>query len=188
MTARFSFLSFFALLIVAGIVAPIAIVLHELGHFFAFQYFGYSPVLHFDGCSVSGSHQIPSDSQAIVIAGAGIGFTVALSLLSLVVFYFVRHPIVFASGTVFAGRNIALLPLILFFGVDGGGDDRHLSDILGLPEWSLYILILAVNLVTIGLLVKFAGKNQKEMLMATIIGGIVGVALWWFWLGPSILP
>jgi uncharacterized integral membrane protein len=176
---------FFALLIIAGIVAPLSIVLHESGHFLAYESFGYSPVLHYDG--VSCGQPIQSDSQGIVIIGAGVGLTLALSLLSLVVFYYVRHPAIFVAGTILSARNIAALPIILL-GITEPTDEAQLSAIFGLSYWPLYLAILMVNLVTIGLLVKFAKKNQKDLLIPTIIGGVIGVTLWLLWLGPSILP
>lgn len=74
---------FFALLIIAGITAPLSIMLHELGHFLIYRFFGYSPVLHFNG--VSCGQPIQNASQSTMIIGAGVGLTLTLSLLSLVI-------------------------------------------------------------------------------------------------------
>ena len=132
-------------------------------------------MLHYNGVTSSSVYQDPLQYQ--ILALAGVGTTVAISLLSLLLMYATRNSLFLSLGMTMAGRNIAALPFILL-GIAYPHDE-------GIP---LYIIDLLINLVTVALLVKCVKENRLVVVVASVLGGSLGAALWLLWLGPLILP
>lgn len=153
----------------------LAILSHEFGHYYAHTLMGGSAVLHYNRVSSSDHWQDPL--QYLIVDLAGVGTTVTISLLSLLLMYVTRKGLFLSLGMIMAGRNVAALPLILS-GVEYPNDEGIF----------LYFVILLINLATDALLIKFVKENRLGVVVATILGGSIGAALWLLWLGPLILP
>ena len=158
------------------------VIIHELGHYFAYLAYGYSPVLHYE--SVSCSQPIESWSAGIVISVAGFGLTVAISLVCLTLAYLTKNLVFGSLGIVMALRNVVALP----FWPTYGADENNVSVALGIPYFTLFIVVLLINLLTIGLIMNAFEKGRLGILTTTVSGGTIGMFLWILWLGPKMLP
>ena len=199
--------------VAGGVVAfPIAVLLHELGHFVAFAAFGFpDPVLGSYSVSWSGSEEftthfragnleaataIAQPWQVAVAAGAGtiVSYLVLIACV-LAVRRFGPGPlaVVFAVGLVTPFRWTWPFPVLFLMvrgtRIDWGPDEIAVAAITGIPQ-SLFILLALVSL-ALGywFLTTAVPRGQRvRTFIPTSVGAVLGGVLWVLWLGPFLLP
>ena len=199
---------------VAGgaIAFPIAVLLHELGHYGADVALGLpDPVLRYSSASWSGSGEftrlfragdleaaaaIAEPWQVAVSAAAGpIVSYIAIIACVLAVRRFGPGPLslVFAIGLVTPFRWTWVFP-VLYLRLRGAevkwGPDEVVAGVLtGVPQFLLILLGLASLVLGYWLLVTAVPRGRRvRTLVPTLAGAVVGGVLWVLWIGPMVLP
>lgn len=199
---------------VAGgaIAFPIAVLLHELGHFGADVVFGFpDPDLGFASASWSGSREfsrlwragemeaaaaIAEPWQVAVSAAAGplVSYLILLACI-LAVRRFGPGPLslVFAIGFVTPFRWTWPLP-VLFLMLRGtrvtwGPDEIAAAALTGIPQWLVILLGLASLVLGYWFLVTAIPRGRRlRTVVSTLVGAVLGGVGWVAWLGPVLLP
>ncbi len=199
---------------VAGgaIAFPIAVLLHELGHFLGYTVFGFpDPVLHFGSAGwADEAHEAlleAGDLEAAAaiaqpwqeaVAGALGPIVSYLTLIAcvLAVRRFGPGPLslVLGVGLVTPLRWLPAIPLLAvrLVGVQWtvGMDEARLARRTGIPANPL--LLLGVACLVLGywfLITAFPRGERARAVVPTLVGAlVVGGPLWVLWLGPLLLP
>ena len=162
---------------------PIAVLLHELGHFVGYSVFGFpDPVLRFSSAGWA-------DEQFDSLMAAGDVEAV------LAVRRFGPGPLslVLGVGLVSPLRWLPAIPLlaIKIVGVQWttGMDEAKLAERTGIPEFPLLLLGAACLVLGYWFLVTAFPRGQRaRVVVPTLVGSVVGGVLWVPWLGPLVLP
>lgn len=180
----------------AALSAPVAIVLHELGHFVVAHAFGFPDVvLRFasisDGAAEAGA---PEWQQALK---AGAGPLVTLVIVGLCCYLSWRrgpHPWV-AAPAFAAGFRSAVVGLsygvarMRYPGMEGNMDELNFARGLGLSQDVVMALSTLLIMAAWGFLIlRIPRTVRAKALLATAAGTGVGLALYIPWLGPMLLP
>ena len=199
---------------VAGgaIAFPIAVLLHELGHFGAYAAFGFpDPVLsyssagwadeQFDALMEAGDLEaaaaIAEPWQEAVGAAAGpmVSYLIIMACV-LAVRRFGPGPLslVFAVGLVTPFRWTWPIPILFLMlrgaRVTGGPDEIAVATLTGIPL-SLFILLSLASLVLGYWFIVTAiprGRRVRAIVPPLVGAAVVGGPLWVLWLGPLLLP
>ena len=199
---------------VAGgaIAFPIAVLLHELGHFLGYTVFGFpEPVLHFGSAGwTDEAHEAlleAGDLEAAAaiaqpwqeaVAGALGPIVSYLTLIACVLAVRRLGPgplsLVLGVGLVTPLRWLPAIPLLAvrLVGVQWtvGMDEARLARRTGIPENPL--LLLGVACLVLGywfLITAFPRGERARAVVPTLVGAlVVGGPLWVLWLGPLVLP
>ena len=199
---------------VAGgaIAFPIAVLLHELGHFGAYAGLGFpDPVLRFSSANWSGAGEftrlfragdveaaaaIAEPWQAAIGAAAG---PIVSYLIIIACVLAVRRSgpgplsFVFAVGLVTPFRWTWPLP-ILFLKLRGnrvswGPDEMMVSALTGIPQSIFILLGLASLVLGYWFIVTAMPRGRRVRTIApTLVGAVLGGVVWVLWLGPLLLP
>ena len=191
---------------------PIAVLLHELGHFAGYTAFGFpDPVLHYGSAGwADEEHQALLRAGDLVAAAAiakpwqeavagALGLIASYVLLIACVLAVRRNgpgplSLVLGVGLVTPLRFLPAIPLLAvrLFGVQWttGMDEARLAQRTGIPE-NLLLLLGAASLV-LGywlLVTAFPRGKRARVIVPTLLGALaVGGPLWVLWLGPLVLP
>ena len=191
---------------------PIAVLLHELGHFAGYSVFGFpDPVLRFssagwadeqfDALIAAGDVEAAAaiaEPWQVAVAGAAGPIVSYLTVIAcvLVVRRFGPGPLALflGVGLVSPLRWLPAIPLlaIKLVGVQWttGMDEAKLAERTGIPEFPLLILGAACLVLGYWFLVTAIPRGQRmRTVVPTLVGAlIVGGPLWVLWLGPQVLP
>ena len=201
---------------VAGgaIAFPVAVLVHELGHFGAFAAFGFpDPVLRFSSTSWSGSGEFARHIRAGDVEAAaalvqpwqvavGVAAGVIVTYLTLIacvlaVRRFGPGPLslVLGVGLVTPLRWLGAIPILASklrgtLQVPSNTDEGWLAALTGIPESLLLLLGLTCLLLGYWFLVTALPRGRRmRVVFPTLVGSVaVGGPLWVLWLGPLILP
>ena len=183
---------------VAALAAPLAIVLHELGHFVFAKGFGFPDVsFHFssvnDGAEDAGyplwQQGIKGLAGPAVTIALVVGFTVAARRYG-------PGPLTVAPAFAAGVRAVILGGAYLLVRVlhpervsQGNFDELNAARRLGLPtDLVMAVSVLAVVAAWIYLVRLLPKTIRWKALGATAAGTIVGVVLWVSIIGPVVLP
>ncbi|MCY3566570.1 MAG: hypothetical protein OXH27_10365 [Gammaproteobacteria bacterium] len=196
-----------------GIIGfPLAVVLHELGHFVAYLAFGFpDPSLRYASAGWSGAGEFDAlvragnieAASAIaepwqVAIGAAAGPLVSyLTLIGciLAVRRFGPGPfsVVLVVGLVTPLRWVIAIP-ILGLKITGerrtsNVDEGWVAELTGIPESLLLLPGLVCLVLGYWILVKAIPRDGRmRVLVPALAGAAVGGILWVQWLGPVVLP
>ena len=180
----------------AAIAAPLAIVLHELGHFVVGLAFGVPDlVLHYGNVSDSADKTgIPLWQRGLQAAAGPLATLLIVLGCCVAVLRIGPKPWAvapaFAAGVRSVGIGVAYLVVrILGKPAQGNFDEMNAATRLGLPPE----LVIASNvLILLGawvwLTYRIPSGQRVATLTATVLGTAVGLALYVGWLGPLALP
>jgi len=182
---------------VAVLVPPIAVLLHELGHFLSHIAFGYTNVsLSFDAVSTGAA---PSGVNARLADGVSFAAGTAVSLFLAVAALSRRVPSALAAslgsfevlragiglGVAVSGKGMRAL-------WGGFGELRYLASAF---EWPtavgalLGLFELGVPIFVFATLLRRAPRGHRMRVAApALAGSIAGLALWLTVVGPALLP
>ena len=191
---------------------PVAVILHELGHFGAYVAFGFpDPVLRYASAGWSGSGDFKTliregDVAAAaalaepwqVAVGAAAGplisyLTVIACVLAVRRFGPGPLSLVLGIGLVSPLRWVIAIP-ILALKLTGerrtsNVDEGSLATITGIPESLLLLPGLACLVLGYWFLVTAIPRGQRvRVIVPTLAGVVLGGFLWTQWLGPRLLP
>ena len=199
--------------VAGGVIAfPIAVLLHELGHYGANVALGLpDPVLRYASASGSGSGEfsrfwragdleaaaaIAEPWQVAISAAAGplVSYVILLTCV-LAVRRFGPGPLclVFAIGFVTPFRWTWPFP-VLFLVLRGtrvtwGPDEIAVGAITGIPQWVFILLGLASFVLGYWFMVTAIPRGRRlRTVLATLVGAVLGGVVWVPWLGPLLLP
>ena len=201
---------------VAGgaIAFPVAVLVHELGHFGAFAAFGFpDPVLRYASTSWSGSGEFgrlmrTGDVEAAATlvqpwqVAVGLATGVVVSYLTVIacvlaVRRFGPGPlsVVLGVGLVTPLRWLGAIPILVSklrgrLQSTSNTDEGWLAALTGIPETLLLLLGLTCLLLGFWFLVTAIPRGRRvRVVVPTLVGSVaVGGPLWVLWLGPLILP
>jgi hypothetical protein len=183
----------FKLFSVGLLFAPIAILLHELGHWFALAALGCPAQLHF--AYTTPGTAIPHSSWFVVAAGPAItavmmfgGFFLLLRLRrarlqgpATRVDWLATFSALCALRWLRFGTASMVLPQ--------PSDEATLSMACGFPSWLLPFLLVPVALtVFVSTIRLHPSGNRLAPFASAVLGICVGVALWLKVIGPRLLP
>lgn len=84
----------------------------------------------------------------------------------------------------------AMIKLLFYGKTKFNGDEFQLSEMLGLPSWTIPTIALIPGVI-ISLYVIFKViplKYRFSFISAGLVGGILGFLIWLEWLGPQLMP
>ena len=200
--------------VVGGAIAfPVAVLVHELGHFGAFAAFGFpDPVLRFASTSWSGSGEFArliraGDVEAAaalvqpwqvavgVAAGAIVTYLTVIACV-LAVRRFGPGPLslVLGVGLVAPMRWLGAIPILASklrgeLPFPSSTDEGWLAALTGIPESLLLLLGLTCFLLGYWFLVTASPRGRRmRVVVPTLVGAVLGGVMWVLWLGPLVLP
>ncbi len=198
--------------VAGGVIGfPIAVLLHELGHFGAFAAFGFpDPVLsygsadwdneQFDALMEAGDVDAawaiaqPWQEAVGVAAGPIVSYLLMIACVP-AVRRFGPGPLslVFAIGLVTPFRWSWPIPILYLMArgarISGGPDEIEVAALTGIPQWPLILLALASLVLGYWFIVAALPRGKRlRSLVPTFVGSVLGGVLWALWLGPMVLP
>ena len=199
--------------VAGGVIGfPIAVLLHELGHFAAFVAFGFpDPVLGCCSAGWSGAGEfarlfragdveaaaaiVPPWQEAVASAAGPIVSYLTLIICVLAVRRFGPGPLslVFAVGLVTPFRWTWVFPILYLMlrgaRVSWGPDELIVAALTGIPQFFFIVLALASLVLGYWFLVSAIPREQRvRTVVPTLVGSVLGGVLWVSWLGPLLLP
>ena len=194
----------------AVIAVPLAVLLHELGHFLTYLAFGFQGVaLHFS----SSTHTVERMFWYLVFHGdragaaallplwkAGLGTVAGILMTYLVTIgccvFAARkspHPLVIALGIFSPVRFLSGLQIIpvVFSGkpVMASTDEAHLAALTGIPVLVLIFAgLLVLVLAWIWLLRRIPKDHWWISLASLVFGLVLGIFVYFSLVGPRLLP
>lgn len=195
----------------AGVIAvPLAVLLHELGHFLAYWAFGFQGVaLHY----ASATHSVERTFWQLVYRGnvnaaasllplwkVGLGTTAGLLSTYVVTFACCvlatrksPHPLVIALGIFAPVRFLSGLPTIVAAlsgkSVTSHTDEAHLAALTGIPLLLLNFAGLAVLVLAWIWLLRRIPKDHRWISRGSLVLGLaLGIFVYFFLIGPRLLP
>ena len=194
----------------AVIAVPLGVLLHELGHFLAYWAFGFQGVaLHY----ASSTHTVERTLWQLVYRG---DMAAAASLLPLwkvglattagiVATYLVTigccvfaarkspQPLVVALGMFAPVRFLSGIPTIVAAlsgkAVRASTDEAHLAALTGIPLLLLNVAGLSVLVLAWIWMIRRVPKDHRWVSLVSLISGLaLGVFLYFWLLGPRLLP
>ena len=181
------------------IAVPLGILLHELGHLLVYLVFGFQgAALHYSSATYSVERafwQQMNRGNVVVAASltplwkvgvatlAGLLVTYVVTLVCCVVARKSPHPFVIALG-VFA-------PVRFLSGLSSrtGTDEAHLAVITGIPVLLLTFAGLLFLVLAWIWLVRSIPKDQRIISLGSLILGLaLGIVIYFWGLGPRLLP
>src|SRR5262249_43007272 len=194
----------------AVVAVPLGVLLHELGHFLAYWAFGFQGVaLHFS----SATHSVERTFWQLVYTGnveraasllplwkvglattAGLVFTYIVTI-ACCIFAAKKspHPLVIALGVFAPVRFLSGLPTI-FAALAGRAagtstDEAHLAALTGIPLLLLNFTGLLVLVLAWIWLFRRIPKTHRWISLGSLVSGLaLGIFLYFFLLGPRLLP
>jgi len=197
-----------------AIAFPIAVLVHELGHFAAFVAFRFpDPVLRYGSASWSGSGEFGRlvragnvEAAAAIVqpwqVAVGVAAGVIVTYLTVIacvlaVRRFGPGPlsVVLGVGLVTPLRWLGAIPILVSklrgrLPFASNTDEGWLAALTGIPETLLLLLGLTCLLLGYWFLVTAIPRGRRiRIVVPTLVGSVaVGGPLWVLWLGPLILP
>ena len=176
----------------ALLASPAFIVLHELGHYAAGACLGLGGTFHYAGVNMAIPEERLTRSADFIHASAGPLVNAALAVSGLLWLYRLRRdrrdapPVLkdwLATTLVLcAGRWTGLAPTRL-------GDEKHLSQIFGVPVWVFPTVLGLFALFAFTLMFRLHPRGRRLFpFLAAGAGGMIGLLLWLKLLGPFVLP
>jgi hypothetical protein len=194
----------------AVIAVPLAVLLHELGHFLAYWAFGFQGVaLHY----ASATHSVEKTFWQLIYTGkveaaaallplwkvglgttSGILFTYVLTIACCI--FAARkspHPLVIALGIFAPVRFLSGIPTIVAVlsgrTVRAHTDEAHLAALTGIPLLLLnFAGLLVMVLAWVWLVRRIPTEHRWVSRGSLIVGLALGIYLYFFLLGPRLLP
>jgi len=175
---------------------PIAILLHEGGHYIGAKISGYTNcVLHYASFSRGDPPVGVVDyKRNVIITGLGPLVTLIISLICCIGAYFYRKKIFFiAMGLLTSIRNLSGFIIIILHAFGGKigkrNDEVKLAAFLDIPTLVPLIISFLIFIGTWMFLIRQIDQlNRKRILLSIILGGLTGLFLWMSIIGPWILP
>lgn len=198
--------------IVAAIIAiPIAVLAHELGHFFVYRAFGFPGAsLHYESSSYDledrfwslyRSGALPAAAEVVApwkvgtAAAAGLVVTYLMTIAGCIAATrTLTRTLQPVAVTLTLAANLRAIPIALSVirtwgsGNIRGTDEAHVAALTGIPETLLVILGLASF---IGSAVWLFGRVPRSERLISIVSAVVGLAagmVAYLIVGPQILP
>ena len=194
----------------AVVAVPLGVLLHELGHFLAYRAFGFQGVaLHYS----SSTHAVEKTFWQLVYSGnveraasmlplwrvglattAGIVFTLLVTFACLAYATWKSpHPLAIALGLFAPVRFLSGLPTIVAAlsgkAVRATTDEAHLAALSGIPLVLLNVLGLGVLVFAWIWLLRRVPKDHRSVSLVSLISGLaLGIFLYFWVLGPRLLP
>jgi hypothetical protein len=195
----------------ASVIAiPLAVLLHELGHFLAYWIFGFQGVaLHF----ASSTHTVEKTLWQLIYSGnleaaaallplwkVGLATTAGILMTYLVTIgccvFAARkspHPLVIALGIFSPVRFLSGIPTIVWIlqgkRITAGTDEAHLAVLTGIPLLLLnFAGLLVLVLAWIWLLRRIPKDHRWISVGSLVLGLAFGIFLYFGVLGPRLLP
>ena len=191
---------------------PIAVLLHELGHFGAYAASGLpDPVLHYSSASWSGAAEFTrlfraGDleaataiaepwQEAVGSAGGPIASYLTIIACVLAIRRFGPGPlsVVLGIGLVTPFHWTWTIP-ILYLRLRGaevtwGPDEVVVGVLTGVPQFLFILIGLASAVLGYWFIVTAVPRGQRvRAIVPTLVGGVMGGVLWVSWVGPLVLP
>ena len=191
---------------------PVAVILHELGHFGAYVAFGLpDPTLSFSSASWSGAGEFarlfragdveaaaaivePWQSAVATAAGPIVSYLIIIACI-FAVRRFGPGPfsLVFAIGLVTPFRWTWPLPILFLMlrgaRVSWGPDEMIVSALTGFPQSLMILLALASLVLGYWFIVTAIPRGQRvATIVPTLVGAVLGGVLWVLGIGPLLLP
>lgn len=100
---------------------------------------------------------------------------------------------IFMLATLFWARQFFIFPMSIFFYLKNGhvplGDEEYISEYFSLPFFSmgLSLFLISTIILSISFLKSFNKSEITTWFVSGIIGGSIGIILWFYILGPRIL-
>ena len=194
----------------AVVAVPLGVLLHELGHFLAYWIFGFQGVaLHY----ASATHSVERTFWQLVYSGrveraasllplwkvglattAGLVFTYVVTI-ACCIFAAKKspHPLVIALGVFAPVRFLSGLPTIMAIlagkPVGTGTDEAHLAALTGIPLLLLNVTGLLVLVLAWIWMLRKIPKDHRWISLASLVSGLaLGIFVYFFVLGPRLLP
>lgn len=194
----------------AVIAVPLGVLLHELGHLLAYWAFGFQGVaLHYS----SSSHAVEKTFWQLVNSGnveraasllplwkVGLATTAGIVITYLVTFTCVAiatwkspHPLAIALGIFAPVRFLSGLPTIVATltgkAVKASTDEAHLAALTRIPVLLLNVVGLLVLALAWVWLFRRIPKDHRSVSVVSLIAGLaIGIFLYFWVLGPRLLP
>jgi hypothetical protein len=195
----------------AGVAGfPLAVLLHELAHFFAFSALGFEgTVLRHASVEWSRSqefwHLVETGNSSAVsaitepwkVAVATAAGPVITYLTVLMGVLLTRRlgpsALILAVALAAPLRSVSTVPLLSdkLLGRESPArfDETRLASLTNVPETLLLVLAVAFLVGGWWLIVQAVPRDQRRQQLAPVLPGIlVGGCLWLLWLGPWLLP
>ena len=180
----------------AIVAAPLTILTHELGHFLAGLAFNHPRVvLHYGSVTSDAAKAGCPPWQLAIVAAAGPLVTFATVLLCCYLAARYRpHPLIVAVG-LFAPLKFSVGLVFIYYWLSGvrnsapNFDEFNVAKQLGISPLIPIIIAVAVLVGGWFWLVRSISKGQRTLALATsIVGAVVGLALYGGLVGPRLLP
>ena len=180
----------------AVVAAPLTILTHELGHFLAGLAFNHPRVvLHYMAVSSDAAEAGYPRWQLAVVAAAGPLVTVATVLLCCYLAARYRpHPLIVAVG-LFAPLKFSVGLVFIYYWLSGvrnsspNFDEFNVAKHAGIPPLLPILIGVAVLVGGWFWLVRSIPKGERLLAVtSTIVGAVVGLALYGGLIGPRLLP
>lgn len=95
--------------------------------------------------------------------------------------------------TLYWARQIVVFPMSIFFYLKNGkvpsGDEEYISEYFSFPFFSmgLILFLVAALIITFSFLKHFNKSERRYWFFSGLVGGTIGIILWFVILGPRIL-
>ncbi|MBD3352244.1 MAG: hypothetical protein GF364_12225 [Candidatus Lokiarchaeota archaeon] len=183
------------------IVPIIGTLLHECGHWIAGKLLGCEPIIRYAFCSSNCGFPLSDKQYFIFILGGPLATWIqSLIPLSIIIIYYRKqHPekleeklpplfVLLLGFVTFSGRFVFNAGGYIF--TESTSSDEYKMEIyLGLPHGALIfgfaIIGLAVLLYSLFIIAK---KNRSSIFIGAIGGAVLGYLLWYYYLGPLLIP
>ncbi|HEX7330396.1 MAG TPA: hypothetical protein VF290_02790 [Pyrinomonadaceae bacterium] len=191
------------------IAVPLAVLLHELGHFLAYRALGFQGVaLHYS----SATHSVEKTFWQLVYRGnvdaaasmlplwkvglataAGILLTCAVTFACVFAARKSPHPLLIALGIFAPVRFLSGLPTIpvVLSGkpVRAGTDEAHLAVLTGIPVLLLIVAGLTILVLAWIWLIRRIPKDHWWLSLGSMASGLaLGIFVYFWLIGPRWLP
>lgn len=177
------------------ILFPLVIIGHELSHYVVARWLGYVPHFAYDRNEITAGPSLLEDlpwiSASAPVYHLTIGFVGAWLLWRLR--NALQRPVVTSIATALCLAGCYHLPHLIGFVIKplktGHIDEHKVALGLGLAPWSLHFLIWPIALFFLAWVLWFHRRQGTLLtLLVGFIAGIASIGLYFFILGPLLLP
>ena len=179
-----------------SLVAPAIVVAHEFGHFVAGYVLGLTPQLTYGSVKFVASPELLKRWMvAVTAAGPAVELVLSAAGLWWLSRARRRRPSTPLTFTDWLATSLALAAgrwLRCFTGTPANPkpeDEAFLSHALGLPVWVLPYGLAPLSIVAVGYAISLHPEGMRLIPFSLwIAGGALGLSLWFYFLGPTLLP